>query len=605
MGMRHIAHILTCLAVVAVIGCGQAWGQGGKDERAQELVSLAKKYYNTKNYLDAATTYDLATQRPQNDLSSFCWYMTGLSYYKAEEKTKADNAFAQFLKKYPTSNYVDDAKYHKALIALESEHVNDREHGLDEMLKVHGRGSKELRPVVEQTVRHFITDVYPITFLDLYVKFVNKEYQPWFMEAAAIQLDRKGDGFKLLERVRSYESAGGEMTDLLKGLKSKYASGKVVFADRLNVAVCLSFNLQHVDTAHVVPGKSEKALEMLEGMMMAVDSIGKGQGRQINISVFDTRGDTTRVGSLLDSLRRFQPDVIIGDIKTGLATGISDWAEKNKVVHLIPRNPLNDLVSGKRYTFLVHPSLRTHGAQMARYMVDVEGKHKFLVFNDKTYYSERFASAFKQELEGEPGITVVEKVLPSKYGELQPRLSSEVRAMKGAGYDAVYAPLSNEESAGLLIAKLNYERIETEVAGGPDWEVFTVIDQELKSSYKLKYSSFYFEGNDSTAFDGMYGRCLRQFGYRPSNYTVQGYDIMAWLLQVSAGLDGQRSLPELIHQAAPYHGIALDFYFGQSQDNQKINILQYNNGRLDKVNRNQKEPSSVPRGSEGNPRGGQ
>jgi hypothetical protein len=143
------------------------------------------------------------------------------------------------------------------------------------------------------------------------------------------------------------------------------------------------------------------------------------------------------------------------------------------------------------------------------------------------------------------------------------------------------------------------------VAGGPDWEVFTVIDQELKSAYKLKYSSFYFEGNDSTGFDALYAKCLREYAYRPSNYTVQGFDLMAWLLTVSKDINGSNSLPDLIHNAAPYHGIHQDFYFGMEQDNQKINILQYGNGRLDKVNRNQKESGTLPRGSEGDPRGGQ
>lgn len=596
---------LWCM-LLPLLCLGFLHAQSGVDERAQELVSLAKKYYNTRNYLDAAMTYDLATQRPSNSLSSFCWYMTGLAYYKAGEKLKADNAWSRFLSKFPNSGYVDDARYHRALVMLESEHVNDRERGLDEMFKLHKRSEdKRLRADAEQTIRHFISAIYPPSFLDLYMKFTSKEYQPWIMEGICTQYDRKGEGYKLLERLREYQNRGGEMTPLLNGLKTRYASGKVVVKDRLNIAVMLSFNLQLLDTARSVPNKSEKALEMLEGMMLALDALGDDQKRQINLSIYDTRGDTTLVGSLLDSLQRFQPDVIIGDIRTGLASAISDWAEKHKVVHLIPRNPLNELINNKRYTFLLHPSLRTHGAQMARYMVDMEGKRRFLVFNDRSYYADRFATAFKQALANEKDVTVVEKIVPARYDDLQPRLGSEVKAMKGAAYDAVYAPFSSEESAGLLIAKLNFESIKTEVAGGPDWEVFTVIDQELKSAYNLKYSSFYFEGNDSLRFDTLYESCLKEYAYSPSSYTVQGYDIIAWLLTVSAGTDSDRPLPDLIHQAAPYHGIHQDFYFGNAQDNQKINVLQYVNGRLDKVNRDQKEPGTLPRSPEGNPRGGQ
>jgi ABC-type branched-subunit amino acid transport system substrate-binding protein len=474
---------------------------------------------------------------------------------------------------------------------LESPHTNDRERGLDEMFKLLDNSfNSKLRADVEQTTRHFLSEVFEPSFLDLYLVFAEASYEPWVMEGLCLQYERKGEGYKILDRLKAYEAKGSQMTPLLSSLKAKYASGKVTYSDRLNVAVFLSFNLQCADTARTLPAKSEKSVEMLEGMMLALDSMGSRMNKRINVSAFDTRGDTTLITGLLDSLVRFQPDVIIGDIKSGLATAISDWAEKNKVVHLIPRNPLNTLISNKKYTFLIHPSLQAHGSQMARYLVDVESKHRFVVFNDHTFFAEKFATAFKNELADEPGITVTEKIIPPRYSDLQSKLGAELRGMKGQEPDAIYVPLSNEESAGLIISKLNYDGIKTEVVGGPDWEVFTVIDQELKSSYKLKYSSFYYESNDSTGFDALNYLCLQEYAYRPSNYTVQGFDIMSWLLTVTKTVGPTQSLVEAIHKAPPFHGISQDFYFGDRQDNQKINILLYNNGRLDKVNRNQKEP---------------
>jgi ABC-type branched-subunit amino acid transport system substrate-binding protein len=586
MGMKQrVIRYFGTLIMLLLCTTAQLFGQAGTDERAQELVSLAKKYYSTKNYLDAATTYDLATQRPGNDLSSFCMYMAGAAYYMAGDKVKADNALSRFMYKFPDSKYIDDARYYRGIILLESQHENDRERGLDEMFKIlAGSKNQQIKKDAENAVKHFVCEVYEPSTLELYSKFVDEAYRPWMVEGICLYYDRRGEAYKLVEKIKEYESKGGKMTPVLNGLKGKYQNGKVNSVDRLNIAVMLSFNLQLADTSRAVPAKSEKALEMLEGMMLAVDSLGKRMNKQLKISVFDTRGDTTLIGKLLDSLQRFDPDVIIGDIKTGLATAISDWAEKHKVVHLIPRNPVTDLIVNKKYTFLVHPSLRVHGAQMARYLVDQEGKHKFMVFNDRTYFADKFAQGFKNAISNEAGVTVVEKIVPSKYGELQPKLSAELRAMKDGGYDAIYAPLANEESAGLLMAKLNYDNMKVEVAGGPDWETFSVIDQELKASYKLKYSSFYYENNDSVAYEGLYRHCLQTYSYRPSMNTVQGYDIMMWLLTVSKSMNGTNDLADVIRKATSYHGIHQDFYFGDQQDNQKINILQYNNGRLDKIN---------------------
>ncbi len=583
--MSLTKHIFIVFGMLMLFSVTTVSAQGGNDERAQELVSLARKYYNTKNFLDAATTFDLATQRPQNDLSSYCMYMTGLAYYMAGDKIKAENALSRFMYKFPDSKYLEDARYHKGLILLESPHENDRERGLDEMFKLLSRSKDaKLKNEAEQTVKHFICEVYEPATLELYTKFVDAPYQPWMMEGVCLYYDRLGDGYKVLEKVSDYESKGNKLTPVLAGLRNKYSSAKINSADRLNIAVMLSFNLQIADTSRGMPGKSEKAIEMLEGMMLAIDSLGGSINKRVNLKIYDTRGDTSLIYGILDTLERFNPDVIIGDIKTGLASPISDWAEKHKVVYLIPRNPLTDLIINKKYTFLLHPSVRTHGAQMARYMVEKEGKHSFVLFNDRSFYAEKFAAGFKTELAGEPGITVVEKIVPSKYSELQPKLSAELKSIKSGGYDAIYAPLANEESAGLLMAKLNYDNIKIDVAGGPDWETFSVIDQELKSSYRLKYSSFYYENNDSSAFEGLYRHCLQTYAYRPSMNTVQGYDIMMWLLTVSKEMNGSNGLADIIHKAANYHGIHQDFLFGDQQGNQRINILQYNNGRLNKVN---------------------
>lgn len=591
MGMKKFIQklfiFLACVTFTAQVASAQT---GKPDERARELVSLARKYYNTKNYLDAAMTFELAMQRPDNDLSSFSAYMAGLSYYRADEKEKAHKTLDKFLNKYPSSNYHEDARYHRALVLMESQHVNDKEKGLDEMFKlIENSSNVRLKSDAEQSTRFFLANVFDISFLDLYSVFADRKYKPWIMEGICTQLDKKGDSYLLQEKLATYREKGGEMTPLLYSLEAKSKAGKVAFADRLNIAIFLSFNLQSIDTTTVVPQRSSHALDMLEGMMIALDSIGKHLNKKITVSIYDTQGDTIGLEEKLDSLERFQPDVIIGDMRTSVASMISDWAEAHKVIHLIPRNAFNRLIENKKYTFLIHPSLSTHGAMMAKYLYESEGKRRFLVFNDKTFYADKFAQAFKNELSTKSEATVVEKIVPSRYSELQPKISAEIRAMKSNNYDLVYAPLSNEESAGLIISKLNYDGIKTELAGGPDWETFTVIDQELKTAFKLKYSSFYYESNDTIAFDELYSKCLEEYAYRPSPYTIQGFDLMAWMLKVNEKVGPGNTFLDAIHNGNPYKGIHQDFYFGNNQDNQRINVLQYNYGRTDKVNRDTKE----------------
>lgn len=570
-------------------------GKPPKDHRAEDLVNLGKRYFKTKNFLDAAITFDLASQRPYNVVTTYSFFMSGLSYFKLGEMEKAAKSFNKLEKDYPKSKFREDATYHHSLALMASDRITEQENGLDRLfILMKNTRNGALRSSSENQIKDHLFNKYDLNFLDLYVKFAPTSYTSWFIEAACFQLDKNGEGFKALERIRIYEANGGLMTDYLIALKAKYESGRIMNPGRMNIAIFLSLNLQTLDTAHVVPKKSLWSVEMLEGMKIALDSIGGKMNKQINVRIFDTRGDTALVRKQIDSLNKFNPDVIVGDIRSALARPVSKWAEEHKILHIIPRNPLMTLVDKKRYTFLAHPALETHGAQMALHAYHQENKRKFLIFNDHSYVSERFTVAFKNTLDSLEGVTVEVREVAKKYADNRKSIPSFVKSLKYKDVDVIYIPLSSEESAGLIISQLNYHRIEIPVMGGPDWEIFNVIDPELKTKYELKYSTFYYDQNDSMMFDSLTVACLRDYYYKPSNYTIQGFDIMAYVLELSKSMNGIVDPGELVRNAPVYHGIHQDFYYGGAQNNQIVNIIQFQDGKTAKINWNTTEQGTIP-----------
>lgn len=604
--MRQLTTFLLIFSALLLnAGLVQAQPNGEVDERARELVSLAKKYYRTNQFLDAALTFELATQRPLNDLTTFSWYMAGMSYFGLEEYEKANETFNKLLKNYPRTDYADDARYHKSLILMNSDRVSEKERGLEQLFTLMRQSmDNNFKEDVEKAIRHKLLNDFDQDFLERNMIFAEQQHKSWFMEAICGQMDARGDGYAMLERLGKFETEGGMLTDYLADLKQKYESGKRMNPKRLNVALFLSFNLQLMDTARNVPSKSLRALELFEGMRMSLDSLGGTVNKEINLAVFDTQSDTLGLGASLDSLARFNPDIIVGDIRTSLAQAISEWAEAHRVIHIIPRNPLNELIKDKHYTFLIHPSLNRHGQEMARYLAERRGKRSILVFNDKSYFSSRFASSFIETMKEEfPTVSVTEKIVPNQYKALRDNLKYYMKGVSSAGYDAIYVPLSSEEAAGLIISQLKYYRTEVDLVGGPDWEMFTVIDPELKSNYNLEYSTFYYEKNDSSALDALNLQCLREYGYRPSKYTVQGYDIMSYILEAAKNMNAFTDPVEVLRQMPVYHGIHEDIYLGDGQDNQKINVVRFQNGRIDKVNRDLPKRDTVPGGLQGDPGG--
>jgi|GEM_PF-3103325 len=588
--MKQFSTRLTVIGLLlgfALTIQAQPGGKAPKDKKADNLVSLAKRYFKTQNYLDAAISYDLATQRPYNQLTTYSVYMAGLSYYRLGEMEKALDKFQVLIKDYSKSKYKEDAIYHRGLILMSSEGVNDREKGMDALFKLMGETRDgTLRSACESQIKDHLFNKYPLSFLDLYILFAPEAYKPWFVEAACFQLQEGGQGYAALERIAEYEAKGGVMTDYLNGLKGKFETGQIINPGRLNIAIFLSLNLQTLDTAQAVPKKSLWAVEMLEGMKIALDSIGGQMNKQVNVRIFDTKGDTALLHQQIDSLDQFAPNAIVGDIRSAMARPISNWAERNKVLHIIPRNPVMRLVKDKRYTFLAHPALETHGAQMAEYAYNVENKRKFLVFNDHSFVSERFATAFKAVIDSTEEGSVTMRDVAKIYEDNRKSIPSFIKSLKYKDYDAIYIPLPSEESAGLIISQLNYHRVEIPVMGGPDWEIFNVIDPELKTKYELQYSTFFYEKNDSIMYDSLTTACLMDYAYKPSKNTLLGFDIMAYTLELAKSMNGQVDPGEYVRNAPVYHGIHQDFFYGGEQNNQMVNIIKFEDGRTKKVNWN-------------------
>jgi hypothetical protein len=58
---------------------------------------------------------------------------------------------------------------------------------------------------------------------------------------------------------------------------------------------------------------------------------------------------------------------------------------------------------------------------------------------------------------------------------------------------------------------------------------------------------------------------------------------MSYLISLKPGASSSTSLNELIEKAAPYKGLIQNYYFAKAQDNQSLQLLQYRNGKIEKI----------------------
>jgi ABC-type branched-subunit amino acid transport system substrate-binding protein len=557
------------------------------DEKAEQLVLLGKKYLSTENYKEASQTFILASQRPDNQLTTAVIYYLGLSWYYLEELENARRRFDQLIKEYPESKYVDEAKYHLALVNLESPHVNDKERGLDLILRL-SDGAKEnkLRTDAFNAARHFLHDVYDLKFLELYYMFVEEKHRITVQEAICHQLDTKNNGSQILNNIKSLEEEGQKLSPYLEGLKKRYSSsgagngiGKIVSGGEIHIAIMLSFNLDYVDTASGVPMKSMRALDIYEGIRYALEEAQGQPGPHFVIKVWDTEGDSTVTKSKLEELEEFDPDFIVGDIGNGVNIVLGRWAESNKVVQIIPRSPLDDLIRGKKFVFLAHPSLRTQGEAMAVHVVTKLGLDRILVLNDYSYNTSEYVKAFVEkakELGAHPEET---RILP-KFDATIKYIPNRIRT---GGYEGIYVPIESEENMGLLLSQLMVNRVKVPVFTSNEIEKMAAVDADSKTEAQITYSTHYCECNDSAGLAVFRQEFVDAWNLSPQDYTVQGYDIMRYLLSLFE-TGSKTSFPDQLRNAEKLHRLHIDFQMDQKQTNQRVNIVRFIDGRLIKVN---------------------
>lgn len=585
--MQTLQKIFFLLALLVGLQASAQTSEVQYDERTDQLVGLGKRYLSTESYTDAALTFELATQRPFNQHTTTAWYLAGISYFRMGEFERSAIKFKALLMDYPQTSYRKEAEYHLAMVKMESGKRVEQEQGLDQLLDMMSNSRfTDIHKDIETTLRYYLFERLDKSFVDLYYLLVDEEYKYLLMEAQCYKLDQTSNGQAILDRLKEYEEKGGKITPYLKDLRDKYSSGKVVSLNRINIAICLSLRLDAADTATVLPKISERGFELYQGVQMALDYLAPEQRKRFNIRIYDTRGDSSIARKFLPELEAFQPDVMIGEIRTSVNQVLGEWAESHKVVQFVMRNPLEELITNKKYIFLFHPTLETHGAEMAKFASEVQGKRNLVVFKAPTFFSQRYAAAFVKAANAlNNGTRVSEKEVPKSFGagNYGPILSY-VRGLKGMGVDGVYLPLESEEWAGLIASELNTYKVEAQLLGSPNWEDFLAIDPQLKTNSKLQYSSNFVEDNDSAGLDKLSGFTYDSYCYPPTEHVIMGYDCMSYIL--FALQDYKGDLPFIHHiQSLPlWKGVHQDVYFGKNQSNQVVNIVQFMDGKIVKVN---------------------
>ena len=566
-----------------------------QDTRTEQLITQGKRFLRNESYNEAWDSFELARERDFNRSTTAAIYLSGLTAYYLDYGDIASQRFNTIIREYPKSMYVEDAKYHLALLNLFNGKTDQIQlDALDQLLSLSDQASNgRLGKDALDKAKAELFEKRSSPFIAKYVSRVAPKHKQWVMEALLYQEIQEGQTEKAKQRYEMFLNSGGRKSDYLKQLfpDKKEKEMRPTFEPniiRLAIFLPLYLNQAGIPYLDKIPQESQRALEFYEGFKMAVDKYKENSSKNIFLKIYDTQRDTTITSLYMNQLDSLGPNVVVGEIYNNQSHIISRWAEEKKVPQIVPISPSEELVEDKLFTFLAHPTAYTHGAVMANYAFNNLNHRRAYVFTDRTSSTDMLASGFSERFTLLGG--QVDTLSFTYNRKIDTDIVDEIKDLVDRVEDstAVYIPLmGNEESASLIINLMKRENKMVTVMGSPHFRSrYNTLSREIKEDYKMLFTTSHLHDPEDQAFKEVYNDYLKNYEVPPSDNVIQGYDLAMYILRMLDNFNPQlgMSLDQYLRFAPKYKSLHLDYGFDSTQSNQQVNIGQYTDEGVIKVN---------------------
>lgn len=561
------------------------------DPRTDSLILEGKQSLRQGEYMDAWDSFEVAREREFNRSTTAATYLAGLSAYELSYDDIAEARFGEIIKDFPRSKYVDDARYHHALIQLrKGGSIQNEFSGLDELLDLaqHARDSR-LKSMALDSWRNHLFRYADRDLLETYTRTAPSSYQPYIMEALIYRILNQDGPLVAQTRLNAFKDEGGKLTQWL--LESFPADQPTVISKDprweeesvLKLALILPFQLNQLaypSYLQEIPQNQVRPLEFYEGFSFAVSEFQAMSNKRVFVDVIDSRRDTVRTSQLFSRLDSLGIQCVVGDIYNAQSRVLSRWAESRGVPQIVPLSPSPDLVAEKKNTFLANPIAQTHGKAMAKYAFDRLGLRHMYIFTDGSSSTQELLSGFRREFIIKGG-TIDTLLFSRNFEEVAVKQIPDLaRSIPAEDFQTgIYLPImGNEEAASLILNILLQQGKQLPVLASPHFRsTYSSISNEIKSSFDLIFSTSYLTDQQEPAYKNFYQSYLREYGLPPSEYAIQGYDLGQYILQQlnvynpSSGMD----FSSYLKVAPPFQTIHLPYQFSASQSNQAVNLGQF------------------------------
>jgi branched-chain amino acid transport system substrate-binding protein len=569
-------------AAFSILAVSGSYAQSALDtEKVSARFNLAIQLYDSSEFESAAELFDGIINQNENYVPqrTISYVLEGKSLVALKKYEEGKNLLNEFLNKYPSSKYCDEAKLTLAgIFILQNDYY---------------LAFKELISLIESSKSNFYLSYSKPNAEKIALNYLSAEQIKFVYDSLSLKNVKP---FVLLTLGKLYlqnnnnEDAGNSLSELLKLYsESEEKDEAAALYNRIQIEKQLA-GFPRVVALFPLSSASysedyKAASEILEGIKFAFSEYNNKTENKVGLVIKNTGRNKEQIEKVINELDKLQSlKVILGPVYSDEVKMVLE-AFKNTNLPIISPTATDDSLSEIYPDFFqANPSLLIRSRIMAEYIYYVENKRKMAVLNSIDDYSSSIANSFIKEFINQGGSIIIHQTFNSDSltfsGQINEIASDSLKL------DGVFIPLFNKNIVPYLLSQFSKYNFDLPLYGNQDWFLAKGYETYPVLSNKLTFSSDYFLDYSDTSFQSFCKKFQKQTNMEVSRNVLYGYDAAEFILSEVKNFNvSPAEIKNEIASGTTFKGYHNWISFDKSRENKYINILRYKDGKFELVDK--------------------
>ncbi len=572
---------LTSLLLLSRLNPVQAQKVSEPEKRYKAAVQLVK----IGQYDKAKTELNALTERESN-LAPYALYYSAVASFRQKKYVEARLILKQLMDRYPDWRKLDEARYLFACVTMESGQYED---ALTELQRIN---DPELKTDIAKLEQYFLSRIADLKRLKaLQKEFPEDRYLALTLIDAIQRTSSDKNDLELSDRLTNrfgvpttaaVATPPVPATSLTNETKPPVATKPAPPVRNrnkgyFNVAVLFPFRVNDFDVDKRARA-NQYLFDLYEGIKLAKTQL-QDEGITINLFAYDIDNSISKTTELLANPAFAQSDFIIGPLYAEPNRLVATFAAQNSIPLVNPIATSGELIANQPMAYLAQPSLTRQARTVVDFARGLTPVRRAAVYFGAARKDSLLALAYQTELKKQ-GIQVIDS---RRMGTTADAMTTSLTLTETTKPGYILLASSDEKDGPRLLEVLSRRNV-----SGPLVATTTSFDLLRNSMSTFTRRELYLLAPDyidptRPAVSAFQENYLAKRNIIPSVFAGQGYDLMLFfgrsLAKNAFQPSGRTSL-----QSDSDDYVLSGFDYTQSNDNQIVPIIKYDDGRFVKAN---------------------